>query len=184
MLHQNYKLFPEQCSIDKRVEVEQEILLLSESKIWVRFPHPDVQSWAHRRPFGPCHKGLFLIVRKTEGDKMGERERIKDLKRACLAMCRSAFSQFSSRFIFFFQIQPVNLMGITIKSPQEIEEEVSECFFHTAYSFYAHVYCFIFSLWCAVILLLGSVVVIISRTSKNIPGPVRLNSHTGNRSLL
>lgn len=38
-------LFPElpSVSIDKRVEVEQEIVLLSESKIWVRFPHPDVQ---------------------------------------------------------------------------------------------------------------------------------------------
>lgn len=58
-----------------------------------------------------------------------ESERIKDLNHAYLAMSATVMfplSVFICYFLFlFFQIVPVHLLSIAIKSPQEIEEEVS-----------------------------------------------------------
>lgn len=79
---------------------------------------------AHGGPFGPCHKSSVLIVL----ERMKASERIKDLKHAYLTMVTTIMfplSVFMSFFSFYFQKRPVHVLNITIKSPQEIEDEVS-----------------------------------------------------------
>lgn len=78
---------------------------------------------AHGGPFGPCYKSSVLIV----GVRMRARERIKDLKDAYLTIVTTILLPlFSYDFFFlYFQIDPVHFLNISIKSPQEIEDEVS-----------------------------------------------------------